>query len=92
MFMSKTMVTLESQICNMLYVEYYTFILISALIKFKVNCTSEEKNEDPRRKWPKIYVDYWPPSPRCRIHGFFLRKKTQESFFFMMNIKRNDPR
>lgn len=50
MFMSKTMVTLESQICNMRYVERYTFILISALIKFKVNCTSVKKNEDPRRK------------------------------------------
>lgn len=50
MFMSKTIVTLESQICNMRYVEYYTFILISALIKFKVNCISVKKNEDPRRK------------------------------------------
>lgn len=50
MFMSKTMVTLESQICNMRYVEYYTFILISALKKFKVICISVKKNEDPRRK------------------------------------------
>lgn len=59
--MSKTMVTLESQICNMRYAEYYTFILISALIKFKVNCTSVKKNEDPRRKFTQI-IDPLPPA------------------------------
>lgn len=57
MFMSKTKVTLECEIRNMRYVEYYTVVLILALMKVRVICTSVKKNKNPRKIMTEAIFD-----------------------------------